>query len=397
MIRKTKLLHSLSFRISLILFGVMTVLGFLFTSGLAYFVEKLAKLPEGANVELTEYVIGISMSMMYLIFGILVACIILTVRLHLHALTHIAEAAEAISKGNFDVEVPNIRQHTEVKVLRDSFVRMQDSLKQYVVDLRNATDQKVRMEGDLEVTAHIQQGMLPTGFDGLNLVDVFGRLKPAKKVGGDLYDYFIRKASNDFGIIDPYLFFCVGDVSGKGIPASLLMSVTTHLVRNMSRRTTNARRILNSINATISERNDQNMFCTIFVGVLNLRTLRLDYCNAGHNPPILIHDGKAEFMSPEANMPLGVDRTMHYKSQTMYLKPDDILFLYTDGLNEAENVNRELFGNDATLKAVSAASNCTSMKMLTANVQATVTAFADGAVQSDDLTMVAIKPLLAAR
>lgn len=387
-----KLFNSLAFRINTIIFAVIMVLGWSFTIGLAYFFQRMLHVKAAdTNDELVDYIIGISMSMMFIMFGILAICIVITVRLHLHGLSHIANAADAISKGNFDAHVPKITQNTEVKLLRDSFVRMQTSLKQYVQDLGYATEQKVRLEHDIKITAEIQQGMLPNDIEGRSDIDVSGRLSTAKIVCGDLYDYFIRRASNDFGIIDDYLFFYVGDVSGKGIPASLLMSVINHMVRNMSRRTTDVRRICNSINATISERNNQNMFCTIFIGVLNLRTWRLEYCNAGHNPPILIHKGKADFMTPQVNVPIGVDSATRYKSGIMYLDKGDVLFLYTDGVNEAENADKELFGNDATLKAVSAASNCTSMKMLTANVLASVQAFADGTEQSDDITLVGIK------
>ena len=374
------------------LFAVITIMGWSFTYGLAYFVDKmLIRTHQTDAAEVVDYVIGISMSMMYFMFGILAIAIAAIVRLHLHGLSHIADAATAISNGNFDTPLPVIHQHTEVRILRDSFVKMQNALSQYMLDLRNATEQKVSLQRDIEITGQIQQGMLPVDFQQRDDVDIYGRLTPAKIVGGDLYDYFVRKASNDYGAIDDYLFFCVGDVSGKGIPASLLMSVITHMVRNMSRRTTNTRRICNSINATISERNTQNMFCTLFVGVLNLRTGRLDYCNAGHNPPIVVRDGKAEFMNPEVNIPIGVDGTMKFKTQTMYLNKGDILFLYTDGVNEAENSNKELFGNEATLKAVASAANSTSMKVLTANVLATVNAFAEGTNQSDDITLVAIK------
>lgn len=388
-----KLYSSLSFRINVIIFAVIMIMGWAFTVGLAYLVDRmLHKLPGDSDDEaVVDYIIGISMSMMTIMFGILAICIVLIVRLHLHGLTHIANAADAISKGNFDTHLPSIRQNTEVKLLRDSFVRMRTSLKQYVQDLRHATEQKVRLEHDIQITAQIQQGMLPTDFEERADIDIYGRLTPAKIIGGDLYDYFIRRASNDFGIIDDYLFFYVGDVSGKGIPASLLMSVINHMVRNMSRRTTDVRRICNSINATISERNNQNMFCTLFIGVLNLRTWRLDYCNAGHNPPVIMRNGSAEFMTPHVNVPIGVDGATRYTSQSMYLDKGDMLFLYTDGVTEAENVDKELFGNDATLKAVTTAAKCKTMKVLTANVLATVNTFAEGTEQSDDITMVGIK------
>lgn len=374
------------------LFAVITTLGCGFTYGLAYFVDKMLRTTQTDDTtEIVEYVIGISMSMMYLMFGILAICTVAIVRLHLHGLSHIADAAEAISNGNFDTRLPSIRQHTEVKMLRDSFVTMQTSLKQYVQDLRNATEQKVSIDRDIRITAEIQQGMLPTDFQERPDVDIFGRLIPAKIVGGDLYDYFVRQSSNDYGGIDDYLFFTIGDVSGKGVPASLLMSVITHLVRNMSRRTTNVRRICESINATVAERNTQNMFCTLFIGVLNLTTHRLDYCNCGHNPAIILRNDRAEFMTPEANMPIGVDRTTRYKSQATHLHPGDILFLYTDGVTEAENADHQLFGTDATLKTVASAARSTSMKVLTANVLASVNAFAEGTEQSDDITLVGIK------
>lgn len=344
-----KTTFGLSFRINLMMFGVISILGWAFTYGLAYFVDRMMRTSSVTDTtEVVDYVIGISMTMMYVMFGILAICTMTLVRMH-------------------------------------------NTKKQYVSELRNAKEQKVSIERDIEITATIQQGMLPTDFPDRTDIDVYGRLTPAKVVGGDLYDCFVRQAANDYGGIDDYLFFCIGDVSGKGIPASLLMSVTTHLVRNMSRRTTNVHRICNSINATIAERNTQNMFVTLFVGVMNLRTGRLEYCNAGHNPPILMRDGVATFMSPEVNLPIGVDPTTKYKSEAMHVLPGDILFLYTDGVNEAENSDKQLFGNEQTLKAVTSAANSVSMKVLTANVLASVHAFADGAEQSDDLTMVAIK------
>lgn len=391
--QKDKILQSLSLRINFILFAVITVLGVAFTAGLAYFVKTLVHSKAiSDNDELIQYIIGISMSMMYLIFGILAVCIVITVRIHLHGLSSIAKAAEAISNGNFDAEIPNIRQHTEIKLLRDSFVKMQTALKQYMQDLSHATEQKVNMERDIDIAAQIQQGMLPTtDYSDREDIDVFGRLSPAKTVGGDLYDYQIRSFVNEQGETEEYLFFCIGDVSGKSIPAALVMTVAGRLFRNISRRSADAARICDSINIGVADGNKENMFCTMFVGVLNLKTGHLEYCNAGHNPPIIVRQGKAEFTSPEVSIPIGVDGEYRYTAQSAQLNKGDILFLYTDGVNEAENVNKELFGNEATLKAVSAASNCTSMKMLTANVLATVNSFADTADQSDDISMVAIK------
>lgn len=343
---------------------------------------------------LSMIILGMSYFMFSTLFILMALCIMLVLRWYLHPLTKIADATEEISRGNFDVELPQIRQRTDVRQLRDNFVRMQHALKQYMLDLRSTTEQKVGMERDISIAAHIQDGMLPKDFNLRTDVDISGLLNPAKTVGGDLYDYFIRRSYTDRDGNHDYLFFIVGDVSGKGVPAALIMSVVCHLFRNISRRTTDAARICDSINIGLAEGNNENMFCTVFVGALDLVTGKLECCNAGHNPPIFVRDGKAEFMRPEMiQLPLGVDGFYRYKAQTIQLKKDDILFMYTDGVTEAENNRKELFGDEATLKAVKAASQSVSMKVLVANVLANVRNFVDGTEQSDDLTMLCMKRL----
>ena len=341
---------------------------------------------------ITIIVMIMTYTMMTLLFLSMALCIILTLRLYLHPLRTIADATEEISHGNFDVTLPKIKQHTDIRQLRDSFVKMQQALKQYIQDLRYTTEQKVSIERDISIAATIQQGMLPNEIGEREDIDVCGILRPAKTIGGDIYDYFIRKVTDKTtGQRDEYLFFCIGDVSGKGVPAALLMTVTGHLFRNISRRTTNVAKICSSINIDLAEGNNENMFCTTFVGVLNLTTGLLNYCNAGHNAPIILHDGKAEFLNVTTNLPFGIEPDMKYQVETLHLNKGDILFLYTDGVTEAENLQKELFGNEATIKALSAASNSSNMKTLIANVTAAVNNFADGAEQSDDMTILAIK------
>lgn len=352
-------------------------------------------IPARDHNTLSTVITIISYMMVGVLFLLMALCIMLVLRWYLHPLSKIADATEEISRGNFDVELPKIRQHTDVRQLRDNFVRMQHAIKQYIQDLRSTTEQKVGIERDIAIAANIQMGMLPKKFDPRNDIDISGMLHPAKVVGGDLYDYFIRRSYTDADGAHDYLFFIIGDVSGKGVPAALIMSVVCRLFRNVSRRSTDAARIAGSINASLTEGNDENMFCTVFVGVLNLATGHLDYCNAGHNAPIILRTGKQpEFLaSDKVQLPLGVDSTYLYTADSLQLDKDTRLFLYTDGVTEAENAQKELFGDENLIKAVQAARHCTSMKMLVANVLASVRDFTKGSEQSDDLTMLCLKRL----
>lgn len=258
--------------------------------------------------------------------------------------------------------------------------------------LQAATMSKVSIENELRIASAIQMGMLPKlypAFPDRNDIDVYGFLKPAKSVGGDLYDYFIRENK---------LFFCIGDVSGKGIPASLFMAVLRSLFRNVSLHEDNPAEILSSLNTALSEGNDMSMFCTMFLGVLDLETGHLDYCNAGHNAPVirrLKDDGTVDvhFMHPKANLAVGVFPDYPYVLEKDELKPGEAIFLYTDGVTEAENVDKNLFGDDATLAALADARShsATSAKDFVEHVYNTIRLYAVGTEQSDDITMAVVE------
>ena len=213
--------------------------------------------------------------------------------------------------------------------------------------------------------------------------NIVGLLEPAKMVGGDLYSYFIR---------DEKLFFCIGDVSGKGVPAALVMAVANALFRSVSAHEANPARIMHALNEIGCQRNEQNMFATFFIGVLDLPTGKLRYCNAGHEKPFVI--GKEIRLLPaKPHLPLGVMDDLIYTAQETVLQPGESLFLYTDGLTEAKNESHELFG----LKRVeSGLQDCIKNESITPEklIQAMthrVNGFVDGAEQSDDLTMLAIQ------
>lgn len=259
--------------------------------------------------------------------------------------------------------------------------------------MKSITQSKAGIERDLYIASGIQMGMLPKlypAFPDRPELDVYGFIKPAMTVGGDLYDYFIR---------DEKLFFCIGDVSGKGVPASLFMAVIRALFRNVSLHSDDPAEILSSLNDALSEGNTHNMFCTMFLGVLDLKTGHLDYCNAGHNSPIIRRldgeDGKVRvfFANPKVNIAVGVFEGFPYVKEETTMLPGEAIFMYTDGVTEAENASKQMFGNEATLQALANARNhnCRSAKEFVEHVYDEVKAFAGNTVQSDDITMVVVE------
>jgi sigma-B regulation protein RsbU (phosphoserine phosphatase) len=208
-------------------------------------------------------------------------------------------------------------------------------------------------------------------------LDLAASIIPAKEVGGDLYDFFIR---------DEKLFFCIGDVSGKGVPASLVMAVTRSLFRAISAHEDSPAKIITMMNNSLSETNESNMFVTFFCGVLDLNLGRLRYCNAGHNPPIILTDA-IRMLPVEPNLSLGILKDMDYIEQETDFQYDDALFLYTDGLSEAENISQEQFGEARIKEALHGKKP--SEKHLE-NIKQRVSLFVGEAPQSDDLTMLFI-------
>ena len=249
-------------------------------------------------------------------------------------------------------------------------------------DMNRIEENKHRLEGELKVARGIQMSMIPKIFPPYperSDIDMFAAVVPAKEVGGDLYDFYIR---------DDKLFFCIGDVSGKGVPASLVMAVTRSLFRTVSAHEKSPQRIVTAMNDSMSDMNESNMFVTFFCGVLDLQNGHLRYCNAGHNAPVLVKaDGKA-FLPVEPNLPLGIMPGMNFEEQGTDLECGTGIFLYTDGLNEAENPVHAQFGEDRMMDILKAG---TESRALVDKVVTSVHDFADGAPQSDDLTMLYIR------
>jgi sigma-B regulation protein RsbU (phosphoserine phosphatase) len=208
-----------------------------------------------------------------------------------------------------------------------------------------------------------------------------GTIVPAKEVGGDLYDFFVR---------DGYLFFCIGDVSGKGVPAALVMSVTRSLFRTVCAHEKSPQRIVSTMNESMAEMNDNNMFVTFFLGVLDLSDGHLRYCNAGHNAPVFLGSEEAGFVDVVPNISLGVLPGMQFQEQDIRLTPGEGIFLYTDGLTEAENSDHGQFGTQRMLEVIRGSAEVKA-DALVESMAAAVKAHTCGCDPSDDLTMLVIR------
>ena len=261
--------------------------------------------------------------------------------------------------------------------------------------------EKERIGSELRIASEIQQSMIPKVFPPYpdrDDIEIYGLLEPAKYVGGDLFDFYIR---------DEKLFFCIGDVSGKAVAASLVMAVTRSLFRTISAHEANATRIMELMNESMSDSNESMMFVTLFLGVLDLPTGRLRYCNAGHNAPLLIESGSskpANTSAPNAstnkngvrtlpvvsNVPLGILPNHKFEGQETIINPHSIIFLYTDGLTEAEDESLQQFGKQRMQTLAEAYRQHEGVQEFVNKMTSAVKEFVGDAEQSDDLTMLAI-------
>ena len=338
------------------------------------------------------YIWGIIISI-FILFVVIIGTIIIFFTTHLSIwratkpLRFLTNSVNEVAKGNFETPLPKFKHNDEISQLRDSFETMQRSLTKYVEELKDTTASTATIESELRIAHNIQMSMLPKIFPPFperNDIEIYGMLTPAKAVGGDLYDFFIR---------DEKLFFCIGDVSGKGVPASLIMAVTRTLFRNIAAHTSKPDNIVAALNDSICEGNDANMFITVFVGVLDLPTGRLRYCNAGHDAPYI----QAARLRCDSNIPIGIIPGRKFSQQETKITLGTTIFLYTDGLTEAENEIHELFGRtrvaniiDSFVESCQNESEGSPQELIERMIDA-VHQFVGDTEQSDDLTMLAIK------
>ena len=304
----------------------------------------------------------------------------------LSPLRQLATEAETIASGKFDAQLPDLKRIDEIGQLSQSFSGMQRSLVKYIEELKDTTAQKASIERDLHIASGIQMGMLPTEFPTYpdrDDVQLYASLVPAKEVGGDLFDFYFR---------DDKLFFCIGDVSGKGVPASLFMAVTRSIFRTVSAHESMPDRIVTTMNETIAEMNKNLLFVTLFVGVLDLPTGHLYYCNAGHDAPMLLGAGVGT-LACDSGLPIGIRPSWKYTLQETHIFTGTTIFLFTDGLTEAMDANEEQFRMErvSEVAAQALAQQKQEPRQLVGLMKEAVSQFVGDAEQSDDLTMMAIQ------
>ena len=243
--------------------------------------------------------------------------------------------------------------------------------------LEETTTAKERIESELRIARDIQRSIVPSEFPQHKHLDLYAYMMPAKEVGGDLYDYLLG---------DDHLYICLGDVSGKGVPAALFMGQVTRMFRALAREKCMPQEIATRLNNEFTEGNDNGMFVTMFLAYIDLNTGRMDFCNAGHNPPIL--DGK--FMEMETNAPIGLWPDLDFVGEHIDNIKGCPLLIYSDGLNEAENRQQEQFGDDHLLHILKN-NHFDSARQVLEYLHDEVEKHRNGALPNDDLTMMALK------
>ena len=248
-------------------------------------------------------------------------------------------------------------------------------LQQAYDQLEETTAAKERIESELRIARDIQKRMLPHVFPRRSDIDIYAMMTPAREVGGDLYAY---------ALLDDQLYFCVGDVSGKGVPAALFMAEVTRMFRTLVDGHLTPEAIATRLNHALVEDNEQGMFVTMFIGLINLKSGHMEYCNAGHNPPLL----NGEYMQMESNAPIGLWPELDFAGEEVDDMHGKTLFVYTDGINEAENVDHEQFG-DARLQAL-LRKDWGDARQTSETIHKAVEDFVGDAEPSDDLTKMCI-------
>ena len=296
----------------------------------------------------------------------------------------LVRAADRLAGGDFEAPLPADGRTDEIGRLIVAFDGMRTDLQSYISELTRTTAEKEKIASELSIAREIQHGILPKIFPPFpqrSGLDLYAMLSSAREVGGDLYDFTL--------LDEDRLYFCIGDVSGKGVPASLFMAVGKTLLKSTVQTLQDPAKALFHVNNELAEGNDTCMFITLFCGILDLRTNELVYANAGHNPPVLFDRDRASFLDLIFSPPLAAMPDSPYQNQRLVLPADAKLLLYTDGVTEAMNPQLELFGEERLLAFLRGQPRQTAEGCVSQLVK-TVAEFAQGAEQSDDITLLCL-------
>jgi len=298
-------------------------------------------------------------------------------------IVNLSHLAEQYGKGDFSAELPPITSNDEVGILTQAFYNMRDNLLNLLKIQKENAKKEQKRASELEIAAKIQISVLPVDFPDTSYFDIYASMTPAKEVGGDFYDFFF---------IDENRFaFLIADVSGKGIPAALFMMNAKSLLKTNLLSGHSLENAIYKTNNELCEINDAEMFITAFIAILNISTGELEFVNAGHNPPLIKTNDKFEYLQSDSNLIISAMENFEYKSSKIFLKPEDSIFLYTDGVTEAQNTKEEFYG-EIKLQNILNEENLSPNENIL-KVKADVDKFCGSAEQFDDITMLNVKYL----
>ena len=303
----------------------------------------------------------------------------------------LSDGVRDIAMSNFEKKLEIIKTGDEIESLSTTFNAMTDELQNYIKNLNAVTAERERMAAELDVAKNIQQSMLPREFPPFpdkTEFEIYATMEAAKEVGGDFYDFYMADEN--------HLVVTIADVSGKGIPAALFMMTSKTVLKNfvmMANTADDLAAAMTLANQQLCQNNEEMMFVTVFLAMLDLQTGKLIYVNGGHNPPLILHEGKYEYLPKNTKRvpPLGVRAKTQYEQQTLQMSEGDVLYMYTDGVTEAENVEKELYSNERLEEFLNSTDKNLALEELLAQVRQSIKNHAGDAQQSDDITMLALR------
>ncbi len=337
------------------------------------------------EAELTDELIQFLKQMMrifgYSILALLLATILITRKLT-NPIIRLLEATRKIGQGDFNEKIPLKKSRNEIAQLSNSFSVMQDELRSYILNLQQTTIAKEKIESELNIAHVIQMGMLPVSFPDRPDMDLFALLESAKAVGGDLYDFFF--------LDQDHLVIAIGDVSGKGVPAAMFMTIVRTLFRSNISLDIPIHDAVHQINIDLCRDNPNQMFVTFWAGIINLKSGEIRFCNAGHNNPLIIREkGEAETVQQVHGIPLGINGTSMFTTQRLNLSRGETLFLYTDGVTEAMNTMEAFFGEKKLIQTLAYPGRLDA-RGIGDHLMQKIKSFAAGAEQADDITILVL-------
>jgi sigma-B regulation protein RsbU (phosphoserine phosphatase) len=322
---------------------------------------------------------------------LLVAIILLTLRAAGLIASRIARPITILTEGVKKINNGNLEYHSEIKTgdeieeLSISFERMGRELMTYIENLNSVTAEKERIGAELNIATKIQASMLPRifpAFPDREEFDVYASMLPAKEVGGDFYDFFLIEKN--------ILAIVIADVSGKGVPAALFMVIAKTLIKNNAQYGLSPKDVFSMVNNLLCANNEEGMFVTAFMGFLDILTGTFTCVNAGHNPPLIKRGDHFEWLKIKRGLFLGGMENVSYKQEELELKNGDMVYLYTDGVTEAMNPERELFAESRLLKVADLYKDC-GLKEFSVSIKDKIDEFTEDAEQADDITMLVLK------